>query len=121
MAIGLDADMRIEHDKLVRDRVVDAIIADGHTCKVERLSPERYLIELKRKLVEESREVLAAETRDDVVAELADVAEVILAMIAVIGVCEEDVELERRARFARRGGFTERVFLQFVDTRQAQP
>ena len=75
----------------------------------------------QKKLVEESREVFAAENRDHVIAELADVAEVILAIIAAIGARNEDVEQERLARFARSEGFADRVFLRFVDIREPQP
>jgi predicted house-cleaning noncanonical NTP pyrophosphatase (MazG superfamily) len=114
MAGGLAA-MRIPYDKLVRDKVPDAIRADGHTCHVEVLGPEEYVTQLKRKLVEEAREALEASSHDDLVLELADLMEVVRSLCAATGVTLEAVEAMRLQRQAERGGFDQRLLLRFVD------
>jgi len=111
--------MRIEYDKLVRDGVPGAIEADGHSCRIEVLSREAYIIELKRKLVEEAREALESSTEDDLLLELADLTEVIVSLLNASGVSHEDLEALRLQCRAKRGGFEQRLLLRYVD--RAEP
>jgi predicted house-cleaning noncanonical NTP pyrophosphatase (MazG superfamily) len=61
------------------------------------------LAALRRKLVEETFEVLDAKTADQVAEELADVREVSLSIMAELGIAETNVEAARREKFNRRG------------------
>jgi predicted house-cleaning noncanonical NTP pyrophosphatase (MazG superfamily) len=111
--------MRIPYNKLVRDRVPRAIEAGGHSCRIEVLERNDYVIELKRKLVEEAQEALESSTQDDLVQELADLTEVIISLSAASGVPFEAIETMRLQRRDQRGGFERRLLLSYVD--RAEP
>lgn len=94
--------------KLVRDRIPEIIRQQGETPEVEQISGERLRRALKDKLVEEAEEVRQAE---NIVEELADVREVIDALIEAYELDPAAVELARADKKAKRGGFTRGQFL----------
>ena len=71
---------------------------------VARLSPEERWFALKLKLIEEAFEVRDAGP-DDIVEELADVYEVLSALVQAAGVDVEDVEIVRASKAKKRGAF----------------
>lgn len=96
--------------KLVRDRIPALIQAEGRRAEVRVLGDDAFLAALIAKLDEERREFEAAPGLD----ELADIVEVCLALADVIGTREE-LERVREAKFAARGGFSTRAWLESVD------
>ena len=103
--------MRREHEKLVRDEIPALIRACGGTCSVRRLEGEEYLRELDRKLGEELKEYLESGE----VEELADLEEVLLAILAAKGVSVAEFEELRRKKLALRGGFENGLFLEYTE------
>jgi predicted house-cleaning noncanonical NTP pyrophosphatase (MazG superfamily) len=97
-------------DKLLRDRIPDLIRQAGGTCEVEMLSPEDYRQALRRKLVEEAQEAAAAPPAD-LVAELADLAEVLDALLVAAGIAPATLRAVQEQRRLERGGFTRRLRL----------
>ncbi|MCR4675355.1 MAG: nucleoside triphosphate pyrophosphohydrolase [Lachnospiraceae bacterium] len=100
----------ITYNKLVRDKIPEIIRNDGKTCEVEILSDEKYLEMLDAKLDEE----LAEYHKDQNVEELADLLEVILAAAEARGCSREQLELVRKEKFEKRGGFKEKILLKTV-------
>lgn len=94
--------------KLVRDKVPDLIRASGREPEVERASGEWLRLALKDKLVEEACELRHA---DDVVEELADVLEVLDAIVERYGVDPARLEKARSDKRERAGGFREGYLL----------
>ena len=80
----------------------------GKHPEVERISGERLRRALKDKLVEEAEEVRQA---DDIVEELADVLEVVDALIEVYGLDHGEIEHARADKKAERGGFSRGEYL----------
>ncbi len=94
--------------KLVRDRIPEIIRQQGRDPVVEYISGERLRQALKDKLVEEASELREAE---DIVEELADVQEVLDALIEAYGLDRGALELARADKKAKRGGFSEGLYL----------
>ncbi len=90
--------------KLVRDRVPDIIRKSGREPDVERVSGEWLGLALKDKLVEEACELRQAE---DMYEELADVLEVVDAIIEYNGIDRPRLELAKKEKLDRAGGFRE--------------
>ena len=65
---------------------------------------------LREKLVEEAQEAAAADSTE-LVAELADLCEVMEALMAVYGIDREAVLVEQKQRRSDRGGFNRRIQL----------
>lgn len=97
-----------EYNKLVRDKIPEIIKGDGDcNCEIRILEDNEYLNELKKKLVEEMNEFLESEN----VEELADLEEVLRAILDVKQVTFEEFENIRIKKVEKRGAFREKIFL----------
>lgn len=97
--------------KLVRDRIPAIIEASGRSCEVAVLEPEAYRAALDVKLAEELAEYQAGGD----VAELADLVEVVHAILASRGMTVAEFEAIRQAKAAERGAFADRLWLERVE------
>ena len=98
----------MKHDKLVRDRIIEIIESKGEKATWHAASDEEYELKLKEKLVEESKEF----AEDGVIEEMADIFEVITALLAMNDWKIEDVIAIQKEKHAKRGGFENRVILE---------
>ena len=89
----------IHYNKLVRDNIPEIIKNSGKCCETEILSNKEYLIMLERKLDEE----LAEYKKDKSMEELADLLEVIYAIIKAKHYSIEQVE-DIRVKKAQKNG-----------------
>lgn len=94
--------------KLVRDKIPEIIRTAGGDPVTYTAGSEEFSNRLREKLKEEVAEFLAADP-DGAPEELADVLEVIHALAGDLGVEVSGLEEIRKAKFADRGGFTERI------------
>jgi predicted house-cleaning noncanonical NTP pyrophosphatase (MazG superfamily) len=106
--------MRVTYHKLVRDQVPAIVAADGGQPVTRVLDHVGYEAALRAKLLEEAHEAQAAPD-GELVSELADVLEVLQALAAVHDMGWEDVVSEAGRKRAERGGFDQRIFLEYVD------
>lgn len=102
--------MRQEPNKLVRDRIADIICQSGKQCEVAVMPEAEFRQALREKLLEEAGEVAAASS-ENLVSELADLQEVIDALLRVYGIEREAVVKEQRRKRTERGGFEQRLRL----------
>lgn len=103
-----------EFNKLVRDLIPDIIRGNGEFCETEILSDEQFLIELNTKLGEEVAEYL----QSGEIEELADILEVILAVLNTKGLSVDDLERIRQEKANKRGGFEKKIFLKTTKTKE---
>lgn len=75
------------------------------------LSEKEYLTELNKKLLEEVKEYLESGE----IEELADIEEVILAILNIKGLTKDDLEEVRLIKSKKRGSFKKRIFLERED------
>jgi predicted house-cleaning noncanonical NTP pyrophosphatase (MazG superfamily) len=101
---------KIIYNKLIRDRIPEIIRAAGKQCETVLMTDEEYIQALRSKLVEEAREAHQA-APGDLVTELADLQEVIAALMAVYGISPEQVSTVQSSRRVERGGFEQRLKL----------
>jgi predicted house-cleaning noncanonical NTP pyrophosphatase (MazG superfamily) len=97
----------IPYRKLVRDRIPEIIEAAGKTPLTEVLSHDDYLVMLQEKLDEEVSEFHETQSID----ELADLVEVIYAILDFRCVPHKDFEELRQMKRERRGAFNKRLML----------
>ena len=103
--------MKRIYNKLVRDKIPEIIEADGKSCNARRLSDDEYSSALEAKLDEE----LVEYHSDKNVEELADILEVVYALAQLHGVDPAGLEKIRNDKSAKRGGFSDRIFLVSVE------
>jgi predicted house-cleaning noncanonical NTP pyrophosphatase (MazG superfamily) len=99
------------HNKLVRDKIPQIISEHNVECFTRILNNAEYLKSLNAKLKEEVDEFLQS-NEESWLEELADVLEVMRALLAVKGISFDDLEIVRKEKLKKRGGFAERIFLE---------
>lgn len=107
--------MRVTHNKLVRDRIPEIITANGEHPVTHVLDDAGYRAALLAKLVEEAGEASQAAAHD-LPEELADVLEVVQALAAAAGLSWAQLRTLADGKRASRGGFRERVYLEYVES-----
>lgn len=99
------------YNKLVRDNIPEIMRQDGASPETRILDEVEFRKFLRLKLVEEAGEVNAAKTGEDTVKELADLLEVMEAVMRTEGVTETEVRALKEKRRTERGGFEKRIYL----------
>ena len=100
------------YNKLVRDKIPEIIAMDnGKTCKTRIMEDEEYLDALNIKLQEELKEYLESGE----VEELADLEEVLRAILDVKKVAYDDFEVIRNNKVSKRGAFKKKIFLESAE------
>ena len=98
------------YNKLVRDRIPEIIEAGGKRCVCKTLSQEQYLAMLDAKLNEELAEYQQSKSLE----ELADLLEVMGAVVRARGYTWTQLTEARKKKLAERGGFEKRIMLKEV-------
>ena len=96
------------YNKLVRDNIPEIMIKNGAKPVTRILSDEEYIKELNKKLQEELNEYL----QDGDVLELADLEEVLLAILKVKNITKEEFDNIRIEKVNKRGAFNKKIFLE---------
>ena len=99
------------YKKLVRDRIPEIIEKTGAIPRTRVLDTDEYRHELRWKLLEEVREATSATIPDELLAELADLQEIIDTLVREYGFVAADLKREQERKRAERGGFEKRLFL----------
>ena len=98
----------MRYDKLIRDNIPEIIIAKGGTPKFHVADDAEYWEKLKRKLLEEVAEWM----KDESIEEMADVFEVLTAILKTKGWgLEKVIEIQKKKR-EERGGFEKKLILE---------
>lgn len=97
--------------KLVRDRIPEICEKDGHDVITKTLTVKQYIVELKRKIVEEAGELKKTKNKKETIEELADIMECIDAIAEHLGIPHYALERMQREKRAQRGGFKKKIYL----------
>lgn len=98
--------------KLIRDRIPEKMLRRGVSCDIFEAKDD-YVWFLRKKLMEESREVYHAKTRDELIEELADVVEVFQALKREEGIKDDEIREARRYKAKQKGRFQKRLILRW--------
>lgn len=109
--------MKVEYNKLVRNKVPNIIKAEGAKVKVKKLKEDSELVEaLHQKLIEESNEVTRTKNNPELLAdELGDVLEVVEALAKAGGITMKEVKAAKKTKKAEKGNFSGRKLLVHVE------
>ncbi len=106
--------MRQEHNKLIRDRIPEIIHQAGRECEIKTMSQSEYYQALLNKLVEEAKEAAQANS-DNLVEELADIYEVIDAILINLNIDKNLVLAKQEQKRQDKGGFTKKLRLSWTE------
>lgn len=98
------------HHKLIRDKIPQKIKANGDDYETRVLGKTEFEKELKKKLVEEAKEVAKA-SKEELLNELVDVLELTKSIASHHKISFSKVERFQDEKRKKRGGFKKRLFL----------
>lgn len=113
--------LRFRDEKLIRDKLPEIMRASGLRVFDRVLDDPEFLASLKTKLGEETAEAVAADSPEELLGELVDVMEVVLALTESQGFTMADLETARLAKREERGGFEARVYNAAVEAEATCP
>jgi len=99
-----------KHNKLVRDKIPKICQDDNGEPKYHVLNQVRFKQELKKKLLEESKELVESKP-SQLKNEIVDVYEVLLNLTKTFGIKWSDVEKFRKEKNKKCGSFKKKYFL----------
>ena len=107
--------MKKEINKLVRDNIPNIIKQNNQIPSTKILNDEDYLHHLKLKLVEEANEVNNSTSKKELANELADVLEVLEALINASDISYDEVLKIKDKKTKTNGKFENKILLEYVE------
>lgn len=93
-------------NELVRDKIIQHMRNSNATVYTKTLSQEEYVEKLKNRLFEDVEETCATDTKDELLAKLADLQEIIYALAHAMDITLEEVEAKCLNNLQERGTFS---------------
>ncbi len=107
---------KIYYNKMIRDHIKDVIEAKGKQCEVRRIdSDAEYQQELTKKVIEEATGLAFSRTRDEFLANYADLMVVLDALTAQLEVSEAEISTAISENVEKKGLYAERHYLHWSD------
>lgn len=106
---------RYQFDKLIRSKIPLRMKDEGVFVYSNSLSESDYLNALKKKIVEEAQEVHDANSKEDLITELADVMEVIYSIAQASKINLDEIEVARAKKRDINGDFLPENFINYIE------
>lgn len=102
-------------NKLVRDKLRAEYEKMNQKAVYRELSSAEHTEQLKNKIIEETREISAGSSKDEIVGELADIQQVLDDIAQVHGISLESIQEAKLKKLAKKGGFSEATFVETLE------
>ena len=106
---------KFRFNKLVRDNIKTMLESNGCNVYAKELSDEDYIQALHDKLYEEVEELCEAESKEDVVKEIADIFQVLETICAMADISPEEILETQQKKIEKNGGFQEGIFIDYIE------
>jgi len=100
-----------KYNKLIRDRILEIIEANGEKPYFRILHKKEYVKEIKKKILEETKELIKAKSKKEIVNEIVDIQELIDVLISKLDLTKLQIQKQQEIKRKKRGGFKKRLFL----------
>lgn len=101
----------IIYNKLIRDRIPEITKADGWDSITKILNKKDFIVELKKKILEEAKELNEGKGDKNLIEELVDIQEIIDAILVEKEVKFLEFRKIQTQKRKKRGGFKKKLFL----------
>jgi len=99
------------YNKLIRDKILEIIEKDEEIPFWKILNKKEFLRELKKKILEEAKELIKAKNKKEVLNEIVDIQELLDVLISELNFKKFEIKKEQKMKNKKRGGFKKRLFL----------
>lgn len=100
-----------KYNKLIRDRILEIIQKAGEKPYWRVLNKKEYLIEIKKKILEEAKELTQAKKKKDIVNEIVDIQELTDILTSELGLKKSEIKKQQKMKKKKKGGFKKKLFL----------
>jgi predicted house-cleaning noncanonical NTP pyrophosphatase (MazG superfamily) len=109
-------------EKLVRDKIAEKMIT-SENAGYKVLNDKEYIEELKNKILEETRELLPAKKRSKILKELADIQEIVDALIQALKSSKKELKTKQKKKKKKKkwGGFKKRLYIESIELEDNHP
>ncbi len=104
---------RVFYRKLIRDKVPAKMASLGVAFETRTLSTEEFRKALLRKIEEEAGGVQNAQNREELVSEIADVLDVIVAIQQLEGITDQELSAALMQNNEKKGGYDTKTYLEW--------
>ncbi len=102
-------------NKMWRDKAIELMEQKGSKMNWRYLSDTEYDQQLRLKIAEEAFEIRDAASKDAIIAEIADVFEVVDAICTYHAITFEQIKIAQIKKREERGGFVSRKFIETAE------
>lgn len=110
-----------KQNKLVRDKIVEIMQTHGSKLYWIKLEDKEFIKQLKTKLIEEASEVAHANSKEEILEEMADLLEVFQTLAQVCDISSKEITAFQKKKRDEKGGFKNRTFLTFAEHPKDSP
>lgn len=101
----------IKYNKLVRDKIPEIIKKDGWMPKVKTLRKTEFFTAVRKKVLEEAKELIRAKDKTGIVNEMLDIQELLDVIALEIKITKLEIKKLQDIKRKKRGGFKKKLFL----------
>ena len=101
----------INYHKLIRDKIPEICAANGWLAETKILKSKEIIFSLKKKILEEAKELNEGKGKDNLIEELVDIQEIIDAILEEEKVKFSDFRKIQKEKRKKRGEFKKKLFL----------
>lgn len=112
---------RFKFNKLVRDKIPAYMISNGINVYERVMEQDEFIKRLKDKLIEEASDVKSALSSEELLDEMVDVLEVLMALAKAAGTNLEQIEQVRATKSEKNGGFGNKAYVSSVEIESNNP
>lgn len=105
------------YKKLIRDRIPEFIESLGKKPVIHVLEENEFKKKLKEKFLEEAKEVFESKTKEELLNELCDIEELVIAAMKAFSISKEELEEKILLKRKERGSFEKKLFLEYVESK----
>ena len=102
---------KVFYNKLIRDKIPEIMSSKDKAFEIRELDDVEYEKELIKKVEEEASGLQSANTREELVSELADTIDVIDEIKKLKNISEEEIRSGQLKNAEKKGGFEKKIFL----------
>jgi predicted house-cleaning noncanonical NTP pyrophosphatase (MazG superfamily) len=115
------AKQSFKFDKLIRDKILEMMHSTGYIVHDKKLKGAELVTALKNKLLEEAHEVATTQSVDELKEELADLLEVVSAILSIHNLDPAEIEKIREAKNLQKGSFTQGIYVYSIEIDENNP
>jgi predicted house-cleaning noncanonical NTP pyrophosphatase (MazG superfamily) len=107
---------RVYYNKLIRDNVPDMIRAKRENCEVRQITDvQEFQQELFKKIKEEAAALAMCRTKEEFLAEYADLMLVLDTIVKQLDITSEEIMEVRKYNLLKKGGYRHQYYLSWSD------